>query len=92
MEQISGLEKIKFRYEEAIKELERRRQSYLAILNDPRRKQFDRDIAQSDLDEVEIKIAALREKQTPEDPGPNYVALVAPPSLADPALAREKPG
>lgn len=45
-----------------LRNLEERRRKYLSIVNDSRRKKFDRDMAQGDLDDVELKIAALKQK------------------------------
>jgi len=47
---------------EELRKLEERRRKYESIVNDSRRKKFDRDMAQGDLDEVNIKIADLIKK------------------------------
>lgn len=47
---------------EELRKLEERRRKYESIVNDSRRRKFDRDMAQGDLDEVSIKIADLIKK------------------------------
>jgi hypothetical protein len=49
-------------HKEELRQLEERRQKYLSVVNDSRRKKFDRDMAQADLDGVNVKIAALKKK------------------------------
>ena len=45
-----------------LRKLEQRRQKYLSIVHDPRRKRFDREMARGDLELVETKIAELRKR------------------------------
>lgn len=49
-------------HEGELRSLEERRRNYLSIVNDSRRKKFERDMAQGELDAVELKITALKQK------------------------------
>jgi hypothetical protein len=47
---------------EELAKLQERKRNYESIVNDSRRKKFDRDMAQGDLDGVNMKIADLKKK------------------------------
>jgi hypothetical protein len=52
---------------EELRKLEKRRQDYLSIVQDPGRKRFDREVAQGDLEQVETKLAELRKRLSTEN-------------------------
>ena len=52
--------------------MEERRQNYLPIVQDPRRKRFEREMAQRELELVETKIAGLRKRISTENDEPLF--------------------
>jgi hypothetical protein len=59
---------------EELKQLEERKRNYESIVNDSRRKKFDRGMAQGDLDQVNVKITDLKKKIESEEKkdGPTF--------------------
>ncbi|MFY9531113.1 MAG: hypothetical protein WAR24_19580 [Candidatus Acidiferrales bacterium] len=57
---------------EGLRKLERRRQNYLSIAQDPSRKRFEREMAQGDLELMETKIAELRKRMSTENDEPLF--------------------
>ncbi|MGB2887680.1 MAG: hypothetical protein WBC04_08300 [Candidatus Acidiferrales bacterium] len=57
---------------EGLRKLERRRQNYLSIVQDPSRKRFEREMAQGDLELMETKIAELRKRMSTENDEPLF--------------------
>ena len=57
---------------EELRKLEQRRQNYLTLAQDPRRKRFEREMAQGDLELVETKIAELRKGMSTENDEPFF--------------------
>jgi hypothetical protein len=57
---------------EELRKLERLRQNYLSIVQDPGRKRLEREMAQGDLELVETKITELRKRKSTENDEPLF--------------------
>jgi hypothetical protein len=57
---------------EELRKLEQRKQNYLSIVQDHNRKRFEREMAQSDLELIQTKIAELRKRMSTENDEPLF--------------------